>query len=100
MGCPHEDFVANVDVDRLSAVDGGPIVGFAACLTIRCAVCSESFVFPGHQAGLARDRVTTSIDAAELRVPIRPASSSPDLGRNLPGFLVKMDDLHGIGRAN
>lgn len=88
--CPHEDFHANVDVNRLHHGDDDPtITGFAAEVTIRCLNCEEPFRFIGLPAGMMPDRPACSPDETEARLPIRPASSDPDFGLGLPGFAVR-----------
>lgn len=87
--CPHEDFDALVTVNRLTSTEGGPVNGFNAAITIRCAHCDEPFRFIGCPAGLLADRPAVSPDEAELRAPIRPASSDPDFGLGIPGFAVR-----------
>ena len=65
--CRHEDFVANVAVNRLE--DTG---GFAADITIRCAECQKPFQFLGLPGGLSPDKPTVSADCPEARMPIAP----------------------------
>jgi hypothetical protein len=87
--CPHEDFNAFVDVNRLTATDGGPVTGYAADIRVSCAQCDEPFRWVGVQAGLSQGRPMCSPDETELRAPLRPASSDPDFGLGLPGFAVR-----------
>ena len=86
--CPHEDFDANVEVNRLTAEPGGPVAAYSAGIRIRCAQCGEPFRWIGVQAGLKPDRPMVSVDETELHAPIRPASSDPDFGLGIPGFAV------------
>lgn len=90
--CLHENFVADVAVGRLYATDdhSGFPDAFVAEVRVVCAACDEPFRFRCLDAGLLMDRPTVSPDEAELRVPIRPASSDPDFGLGLPGFAVRM----------
>lgn len=67
LNCQHEDFVACVDVNRLT--DTGKYI---ADIRIKCKQCDESFRFIGVPAGLLFDRPACSIDSIELRVPIEP----------------------------
>lgn len=71
--CAHEDFMAKVDVTRLSHDEGGPINGYTLQATIKCTQCNLPFRFIGLAAGshFAEPRVNT--DATELRAPIEPA---------------------------
>ena len=86
--CPHEDFAAMVEVNRLTHGDGGPVTGYSADITIRCARCDESFRFIGCPAGLSPGQPMVSVDEATLHVPIRPASADPDFGLGIPGFAI------------
>jgi hypothetical protein len=86
--CPHEDFRADVEVNRLTDVDGGPVTGYSADVRIRCAQCDEPFRWIGVQAGLNSGRPMVSVDETELHAPVRPASSDPDFGLGIPGFAV------------
>ena len=88
--CPHENFNAWVEVNRLTDKEDGPITGYSAVIRISCAACDETFRFIGCDAGLRGDQPMVSVDEAELRVPIRPASSDPDFGLGIPGFAVRV----------
>jgi hypothetical protein len=87
--CPHEDFECIVAIQRACEVEGGPVVGFYAEITVACAGCGEKFRFRGCPAGQFPDRPAVSVDETELRAPIRPASSDPDFGLGLPGYAVR-----------
>lgn len=88
--CPHEDFSASVEVDRLTSEDGGPITAYSADIRVSCAQCGEQFRFIGVPAGMRPDRPMVSVDEAELHAPIRPASADPDFGLGIPGFAIRM----------
>lgn len=88
--CPHEDFTARVEVNRLTAEEGGPITGYSADVRVCCAHCDEPFRFIGMRAGLDPRAPACSVDEAEARLPIRPASSDPDFGLGIPGFAVQV----------
>jgi hypothetical protein len=88
--CPHENFEAWVEVNRLKPTDGEPVNAYAADIRIHCRDCDEPFRFIGVQAGLMPNRPMCSVDETELRAPIRPASSDPDFGLGIPGFAVRM----------
>lgn len=88
--CPHENFTARVEVNRLKPSDEEPVDAYAADVRISCSDCGEPFRFIGVQAGLRPDRPMCSVDETELRAPIRPASSDPDFGLGIPGFAVRM----------
>lgn len=89
LACVHPDFAAEVDVNRLTDTDGGPVVAFTADVRVSCAACGERFRWVGVPAGASGSRPTCSVDEFELRAPIRPASSDPDLGLGIPGFSIQ-----------
>lgn len=82
--CPHEDFIATVEVARI----GTPVTGYAAEIRVHCVECDEPFRWIGVQAGSSGTRPMCSIDETELRAPLRPASSDPDFGLGIPGFAI------------
>ena len=88
--CPHENFSADVDINRIYGGNepGAPITAFMADIRVRCADCDEPFRWSGAQAGVSHQRPMCSVDETELRVPLRPASADPDFGMGLPGFAV------------
>lgn len=91
--CPHENFAAEVDMNRLADDDHGrpdTIVGFSADIRVRCAECGEPFRWVGVPAGLSARGPTCSVDETELRAPLRPASSDPDFGMGIPGYAIRM----------
>lgn len=89
MSCEHIGFEANVQIERITEVDGGPVVGYAADITIRCAMCQEPFCFRGLPLGVNQLSPTTSLDGATLRAPIHPMSD-PTTGIGLLGFGVQV----------
>lgn len=95
--CPHENFLATVEVVRLSKVEGGPVDGYTAEIRVHCADCDEPFRWIGVRAGLKPDRPMCSVDETELRGPLRPASSDPDFGMGIPGFAVTYTGPGGDG---
>lgn len=72
--CLHENFNANVDVNRMPKTEGGPIENYSADVTISCAECGQKFEFIGAPAGISFHRPMVSADFTELRIPIRPAT--------------------------
>jgi len=76
--CPHEDFAAVVEVNRLTKVEGGPVTGYSAEITVRCADCDEPFRWIGCPAGLSPRQPMVSPDEATLR-----ARACAVVGRNL-----------------
>ena len=65
--CLHEQFAANVAVNRLEDVGL-----FSADITIRCAQCGEDFGFVGLEAGYSPTEPRVSIDGLTLIAPIEP----------------------------
>jgi len=74
--CPHLNFKAQVDVGRISKVDGGPIEAYQADIKIQCADCNMDFEFVGMPAGNSFEKPMTSMDFIEARLPIRPFTNS------------------------
>lgn len=91
--CPHSDFRAYVDVNRIAASDDQPEpVAFNADIRVECAGCGEKMRWLGVQAGVSPERPMCSVDEFELRAPLRPASADPDFGLGIPGFAVTWRD--------
>ncbi|BFP50079.1 hypothetical protein KCMC57_64470 (plasmid) [Kitasatospora sp. CMC57] len=87
--CPHQDFEASVEVNRLTANDNDPtVIGYSADIKVRCANCQEQFRWTGLQAGLSQAHPMCSIDESVLCAPLRPASADPDFGIGLPGYAI------------
>ncbi len=86
MNCPHEDFLAQVNVNRLS--DSGR---FSADVSICCAVCKEPFRFLGLPAGTDLNGATVSVDGTEARLAIGTAETVANImDGNCPvGFTVR-----------
>lgn len=93
--CEHRDFRAIVEVNRLMSEDDGPVTGYSAEVRVWCVECDEPFRFICADAGMLPDRPTVSLDEAELRAPIRPASSDADFGLGIPGFKVRYREAEG-----
>lgn len=72
--CEHMNFAANVSVGRLTKDDSGPVTGYTADVTVKCAECGLPFRFVGLAAGNHFAEPRVSIDGTELRAPIEPAS--------------------------
>lgn len=88
--CPHEDFSATVEVNRLTGSEepGAPVAAFMADIRVSCAGCGERFRWIGVEAGMMPSRPMVSVDETELHAPMRPASSDPDFGLGIPGFAI------------
>ena len=65
MTCKHEQFSAQVDVNRLE--DSGR---FSAEVRIKCAQCGAPFRFLGLPAGLDLNGASVSADGTEARLAI------------------------------
>lgn len=88
--CPHENFDAVVDVNRLGKSDDDPtIIGYTADIRVWCTDCKEPFRWIGVQAGMSPARPMCSVDEGDLRAPLRPASADPDFGLGIPGFAIQ-----------
>lgn len=93
--CPHLIFHADVEVNRIGEADtdDGRPKAYMADVRVACAPppdgCGEPFRFTGLTAGLSFAHPMVSVDEAELRAPIRPASADPDFGHGIPGFAIQ-----------
>jgi hypothetical protein len=89
--CEHLDFEGVIEVARLTANDDDShVIAYSAAIRIVCVHCHEKFRWIGVPAGMFPDQPSVSIDEAELRAPIRPASSDPDFGLGIPGFAISV----------
>jgi len=70
--CPHEEFAAQVNVNRLLDGEGGSVTGFMAEITVTCQQCRTRFQFLGPEVGLNPRHPTVSPHRDELRVPLAP----------------------------
>jgi hypothetical protein len=87
--CPHEDFAASVEVNRLTkSDDDSAVVGFSAEITVACVHCGEKFRWTGLQAGYSPKRPMCNVDETVLIAPLRPASADPDFGLGIPGYAI------------
>lgn len=87
--CAHENFAANVAVNRITDTEGGPVGGFLADITVSCADCDEPFCWRGLPMGLSHLAPTASLDATVMTAPLHPMSD-PTTGIGMPGFNVKV----------
>lgn len=87
--CPHENFRADVAVNRIVRSDDDPTVtGYSADITVECEDCGEPFRWTGLDAGMSPARPMCSVDEKTLIAPLRPASADPDFGLSLPGYAI------------
>ncbi len=89
MACPHEEFVTNVQVDRITDGEGGDVSHFFAEVTIRCTQCQEAFCFVGMERGLDPLKPMMSVMGEEARLPIRPSSEANQELLPMSGFTIK-----------
>ena len=72
--CEHANFVAGVQVHRLTDTPEGPVTSYVADVRIRCEACGANFVFVGPPMGVSFIMPMVSPDRTELRAPIQPPS--------------------------
>lgn len=70
--CGHPRFRAQVNVNRLTEKEGGPVVAHSADVRVYCAICDHPFVFLATALGVSHTEPTASNDGTELRCPIAP----------------------------
>lgn len=86
MNCQHENFDANVRVNRL--LDSGR---FSADIKIKCRECGEPFRFLGLPTGLDLNGAAVSADGTEARMAIGTKETVANIiDGNCPvGFTVR-----------
>lgn len=94
--CPHEDFVAVVDVIRID--NGGGLEALSVEVKVHCQECGEPLVFRGLPIGLDQRQPMISPDGTELRAPGRMQSHDPHFGLGLPGFVARVREGAPEGR--
>jgi hypothetical protein len=86
--CPHENFNAIVNVNRIQKSDQEPdaIIAYNAEIRISCRDCGQPLEFYGLPVGVSPYRPTVSLDGQEMRAPlVLPGTVPPD---GLAGFAV------------
>ena len=73
MECKHEDFIANVRVERMEDIGK-----FAADVTVKCSQCGQPFKFLGLPGGSLMDGAAVSVDGTEARLAIAPQDAIPE----------------------
>lgn len=69
--CRHEDFRADVAVDRIADDGKGEnIVHFIAHVTVCCTQCGETFGFRGPPGGHSWDEPRCAVDARKISLPL------------------------------
>lgn len=92
MPCTHPEFLANVQVNRVSKVENGPVVAYDVTATVKCTKCGTPFRWLGLQAGLSYAGPMVDVSGFELRAPIAPRDVETDT--TLVGYSVKMRGAH------
>ena len=88
--CEHLNFVAEVDVNRLSTKEDGRIDQYSADVRIKCAECDLPFRFIGLPAGLDLNGAATSVNAEEARLAIAPKGQVISVMENgVSGFSIR-----------
>lgn len=88
--CEHMNFIGQVNVYRLSDVEGGPITGFTTGIEVKCADCGLPFRFKGIPFGSHPAEPRLRVDGEELRAPIEPAYARSILGRSEGGAVTEL----------
>jgi len=84
----HMNFDAQVTCNRLTKSDDDPtVIGYNAEIRINCHECGLPFEFVGVDAGMLPTKPMASVDAQELRAPIRPKGCK--ILPAIPGFTVR-----------
>ena len=87
--CPHPDFQALVEVNRIEDVGR-----FQADVQIRCALCWTPFRFLGLRTGVDLAGARCSVDGATAHLAIAPKGEAPE---PLPPGSVRGFDVEGRG---
>lgn len=88
MTCQHLDFVAVVDVQRLTGEEGGDMVGLVLEVSAKCLGCGSPVVFHAPTVGMLPGTPTRDPIGQKLTAPARLAVHPEDFGLQLPGFTV------------
>jgi hypothetical protein len=72
--CKHLRFVVHGTVNRLADSPDATPSGYMLDVTCRCEDCGIPFQFLGIRSGISSEHPNVSIDATELRVPIKPTN--------------------------
>lgn len=75
--CEHMNFAANVGVHRLTKDEGGPVGGYMAEITIKCADCGRAFQFLGLEPGIDLHGARVSVDGLEAHIALCPQGEQP-----------------------
>lgn len=70
--CEHLNFAAEVDVNRITAEEGGNPYRWMAEIRVKCADCGIPMRFIGLPPGMDFNSPCVAINAEEARMPIAP----------------------------
>lgn len=89
--CKHENFEAQVDVNRLQHKEGDDSkLRFTADVRIRCTECGVPMRFIGLPAGLDLNGASVSADGCEGRFAIAPKGEVVNVIEGAPlGFTIR-----------
>lgn len=90
--CEHNNFLADVDVNRLENKHG-EIHRYQADVRIKCTECGLPFRFIGLPAGMDLNGAAVSIDGQEARLAIAPKGEvlTPLEDTDIHGFTVRRE---------
>lgn len=87
--CEHLNFACNVNVNRITVGEGGPVESYSADVTIACDSCGLPFRFLGLPMGLDPTGACVSADGTEARLAIHPKGEAlPGEDKLPPGFRI------------
>jgi hypothetical protein len=75
--CRHEDFTAQIEVNRIADDGADTVRHFVAEFSIACSQCGQPFHFVGVPAGLSFTKPTVDVGATTLHAPIAPGEAPP-----------------------
>ena len=84
MNCTHENFECRASIGRLTDENNPEhVVAYVADLNVTCADCGLPFEWIGIPAGISNAQPRVSMDATELRAPLRPSSDPVEQTKQL-----------------
>lgn len=100
--CKHVNFIADVEVNRLTNKDGEEVLNISACIKIHCSDCGVKLKFRGLPMGLDLNGAAVSADGTEARLAVFPANEARPVDSKGPsGFNIfhdpSRDDLNYEG---
>lgn len=89
--CQHQNFTANVKVNRLEDEKTKAVNQYLADVTIQCTQCRVHFQFLGLKPGLNLQGAAVSIDGLEARLAICPNDERPNPLQKMAYGVEKFD---------